>query len=80
MGPVLPARLAAGGVQAVMNAMPVSSNSSTRRERPEVLVATFGVHTSDAGHALAVVAAGEEAGGHTGDALEAETAEIFRVA
>ena len=32
------------------------------REGRKLLVAAFRVHTSDAGHALAVVAAGEEAG------------------
>ena len=41
----------------------------------EVLVAAFGIHTSDAGHTLAVVAAGEEAGRHSGDALDAEVSQ-----
>ncbi len=42
-------------------------------------MAAFGVHTSDAGHALAVVSAGEEAGRHPADAFEAEIAQVFRV-
>ena len=36
---------------------PVSGNSNTKRERPEVLMVTFRVRTADTGHALAALAA-----------------------
>ena len=49
-------------------------------EGTEVLVTAFGVCTSDAGHALVVVAAGEEAGRYVRDAFEAEIAQLLRVA
>lgn len=63
------------------------------REGAEVLKAAFGIRASDAGHALAapaarvhaaaaqgIVAAGKKACGNTGDPLDAEVAEFFRVA
>ena len=70
--------LAAGRTQAVQ--WPALGVKPTTREGAEVLKAALGVRTSDAGNALPVVAAGEKACRNAGDPLDAEVAELLRVA
>jgi hypothetical protein len=50
------------------------------RERAEVLVAACRIRTSDAGDALSVVSASEEARGHSGDPFQPEVAHLLCVA
>jgi hypothetical protein len=54
---------------------PVSGNSNTKIERPEILVAASWVGAW--GHTLTVIAAAEEAGGNAGNPLDAEGAEFL---
>jgi hypothetical protein len=59
---------------------PVSGNSNTKRERPEVLVPAFSIGASDTGHSLTVVSAAEETRRYLGDPLYTEVTELLCIA
>jgi hypothetical protein len=59
---------------------PVSGNSNTKRERPEVLVPAFRSCTSNASDALAVVAAAAKTARHSGYPLKTQVAELLCIA